>query len=368
MTEKQASDTESSAKNSSLRTARKEKNGEFYTQWVDIEREINAYLEYDKDLFRDKVVLLPCDDPEWSNFTKFFALHFMDLGLKKLVSTSYAPESNMKGAFKESDLLVYVCTGTEPEIKEWFKTINIAGVPLNLQELRNSIYSGPFVTAAKAEFSNSGNSNQQKWSHFVKGDPKRQEVLEAALGWVSASKGQEIEGYMAAHRQDTDIDELKTYFTTVIDWVTGVFPGTPDKSMCGLDWGGLYEAYHGNSYQPAKVQARVDELLEDPAINNHKGIYEYLLGGEKDTQLLDVRFFDATTKKAAYADQTKDAKAKSVSNCSVCASGNNANKTRIYKLNEMEADHVTAWSKGGASTLANCEMLCKSHNRAKGNR
>ena len=285
---------------------------------------------------------------------------------KEQVFSSLPPEDQKR--IKESDLLVYVCTGTEPEIKEWFKTINIAGVPLNLQELRNSIYSGPFVTAAKAEFSNSGNSNQQKWSHFVKGDPKRQEILEAALGWVSASKGQEIEGYMAAHRQETDIDELKTYFTTVIDWVTGVFPGTPDRSMCGLDWGGLYEEYHGNSYQPAKVQARVDELLEDPAINNHKGIYEYLLGGEKDTQLLDVRFFDATTKKAAYADQTKDAKAKSVSNCSVCASGNNANKTRIYKLNEMEADHVTAWSKGGASTLANCEMLCKSHNRAKGNR
>ena len=267
-----------------------------------------------------------------------------------------------------SDLLVYVCTGSEPEIKEWFKTINIAGVPLNLQELRNSIYSGPFVTAAKAEFSNSGNSNQQKWSHFVKGDPKRQAVLETALDWVSSSKGQEIDGYMAAHRQDADITELKTYFTSVIDWVTGVFPGTPDKSMCGIDWGRLYEDYHSNSYQPKKLQARLDELLEDPAVTSHKGIYEYLLGGEKDTQLLDVRFFDATTKKTTYGEQTKQAKANGISNCPVCATGNNTNKDRIYKINEMEADHVTAWSTGGASTLANCEMLCVSHNRAKGNK
>ena len=70
------------------------KNGEFYTQWADIEREMNAYLEYDPDVFRDKGILLPCDDPEWSNFTKFFALHFVDFGLKKLISTSYAPDSN----------------------------------------------------------------------------------------------------------------------------------------------------------------------------------------------------------------------------------------------------------------------------------
>ena len=82
------------SKNSSLQAARDTKNDEFYTQWADIEREMNAYLEYDPDVFRGKVVLLPCDDPEWSNFTKFFALHFVDYGLKKLISTSYAPDSN----------------------------------------------------------------------------------------------------------------------------------------------------------------------------------------------------------------------------------------------------------------------------------
>ncbi|MDQ1321965.1 MAG: hypothetical protein QG655_3210 [Actinomycetota bacterium] len=79
---------------SSLNAAKAAKNDEFYTQWADIEREVNAYLEFDPDVFRDKIVLLPCDDPEWSNFAKFFALHFVDLGLKKLISTSYAPDSN----------------------------------------------------------------------------------------------------------------------------------------------------------------------------------------------------------------------------------------------------------------------------------
>ena len=79
--------------NANLTAAKSAKNDEFYTQWAYIEREMNAYLEFDPDVFRDKVILLPCDDPEWSNFAKFFALHFMDYGLKKLVCTSYAPDS-----------------------------------------------------------------------------------------------------------------------------------------------------------------------------------------------------------------------------------------------------------------------------------
>lgn len=268
----------------------------------------------------------------------------------------------------KSELLVYVCTGTEAEIKEWFQTINITGVPLNKQELRNAVYSGPFVTTAKAEFSNSQNALQQKWSAFVKGDPKRQEVLEEALDWVATSQDKSIDGYMAAHRTDPGINELKTYFSTVIDWIDGVFTAPPDTAMRGLDWGRLYEEYHHQSYKANKIDARLQELLLDPAVNDRKGIYEYLLAGEQDPRLLNVRLFDAPTKKAAYAKQTKDAQAKGVSNCPLCAIGTNANKDRIYKASEMEADHVSAWSKGGLSTLDNCEMLCIPHNRSKGNR
>ena len=267
-----------------------------------------------------------------------------------------------------STLLVYVCTGTEGEIKEWFETINIAGVPLNQQELRNAIYSGPFVTAAKAEFSNSQNALQQKWSHFVKGDPKRQEVLQEALDWVASSKAQSIDGYMAAHRTDTNINELKTYFTSVIDWIDTVFIAPPDPAMKGLDWGALYEEHKGTAYKADKLDARLQELLGDPAVRDRKGIYPYLLGGEDDPRLLNVRLFEESVKRAAYKAQTDKATADGVSNCPLCAVGGNANKARIYKPKEMEADHVSAWSKGGLSTLDNCEMLCIPHNRSKGNR
>ncbi len=268
----------------------------------------------------------------------------------------------------ESELLVYVCRGTETEIKDWFQTINIAGVPLSDQELRNAIYSGPFVTAAKAEFSNSNNAQHQKWSAFVKGDPKRQAVLAVALSWIAASKGKTIDAYMAAHRHDAGIGEMKTYFTTVIDWIDNVFTASPSQYMRGLEWGRLYETYSGTSYNPAKVDAEVQPLLVDHAVDDRKGIYEYVLGGKSDTRLLNVRLFDKPIKQKAHAGQTENANGNGISNCPLCAVGTNANKTKIYKLDEMEADHVTAWSKGGESTLDNCEMLCVTHNRAKGNR
>lgn len=279
---------------------------------------------------------------------------------------SLSPE--LRDRITETALLVYVCTGTESSIKEWFQVINLAGEPLNPQELRNAIYSGPFVTAAKAEFSNSQNALQQKWSHFVKGDPRRQQVLAVALGWVAESTSQTIDGYMAVNRQVSDINGLRAYFTTVIDWINSVFTAPPDKAMQGLNWGDLYEEHHVKAYDTAQVDADLQELLVDPAVHSHKGIYEYLLGGKSDTRLLDVRLFDGTTKKAAYAAQTKVAKAKDTSKIPLCAHGTNANRTRIYKTSEMEADHVSAWSIGGESSLDNCEMLCVTHNRSKGNR
>ncbi len=267
-----------------------------------------------------------------------------------------------------SKLLIYECSGTEPEIKQWFETINIAGVPLNQQEINNAIYSGPFVTAAKAVFSNSQNANQQKWAHFVRGDIKRQEILKVALEWVASSRGQSIEGYMAAHRHDAEITELETYFTTVIDWIDSVFIAPPDPAMRGLDWGSLYQQHKDTAYKTDKLNERLQELLSDPAVHDRKGIYPYLLGGQQDPRLLNVRLFEDSVKRAAYKRQTDNASKHGNSNCPLCTAGDNANKARIYKLNEMEADHVSAWSKGGLSTLENCEMLCVPHNRSKGNR
>lgn len=261
-------------------------------------------------------------------------------------------------------LTIYVCEGEPSEIQAWFETINIAGVPLVKQELRNAAYHGPFVTMAREVFSNTGNANMNRWQTYVKGDPKRQAILEMALDWVSEG---DIDDYMAKHRYDTNIDELKNHFDTVIDWVDSVFEYTGSE-MCGLDWGRLYRKYHKNAYSKDKVAERVDALLDDSQVTDKKGIFEYVLGGEQDSRLLNIRVFDKKTIKAVYRKQTAEAQEQGVSNCPLCAIGHDANAKRIYKETEMDADHVTAWSKGGATDEANCQMLCKTHNRAKGNR
>lgn len=237
------------------------------------------------------------------------------------------------------------------------------------QELLNAIYSGPFVTKAKAEFSNSANANLQKWNAYIKkADPKRQEVLAIALDWVASAKSLTVDAYLAQHRYDDNITELKTYFTTVIDWVGAVFTRPPDKEMKGLEWDRLYETYHAQSYNPAKVDEQVTQLLSDPFVDSRKGVYEYVLCGCTDPKLLSIRVFDDKTIALRYQQQTDKAKKAGTSNCPLCALSDNPNKNRIYRRDEMDADHVTAWSKGGATDLANCEMLCITHNRAKGNR
>ena len=272
--------------------------------------------------------------------------------------------ADQQAKIRDSKLLIYECEGTETEIKQWFETINIAGVPLNPQELLNAIYSGPFVTLAKAEFSNSQNANIQKWSAYIKGSANRQDYLERAMDWVS--KG-DIGCYMSQHRNDNNINALKTYFNCVIDWASTVFTDVLPE-MKGLEWGRLYELYHGKSYDPKKMSDDVKRLAADDYVQSRKGIFEFLLGGSVDTKLLDVRVFENKVKKVAYAKQTQAAEGKGESNCPLCAIGHNANKNRIYKLDEMDADHVSAWSKGGESSAKNCQMLCITHNRAKGNR
>jgi hypothetical protein len=269
-----------------------------------------------------------------------------------------------KAKILETKLTIYECEGTESEIKEWFKTINIAGVELSDQEFLNAVYSGPFVTLGKEEFSNSQNANIQKWSAYIKGSANRQDFLERALDWVSKGK---IDDYMMRHRRDKDINELKKYFNSVIDWVSSVFTDV-ESEMRGIEWGRLYEVYHKKAYNSTKVSAEVQKLYADPYVQNKRGIFEYILGGSVDTKLLEVRVFDEATKKAVYATQTAKAKKKGESNCPHCAIGHDANKSKIWNFVEMDADHVAAWSKGGKTASKNCQMLCKTHNRAKGNR
>lgn len=276
---------------------------------------------------------------------------------------SSLPE-NLKKTILDSKLTIYVCEGEESEIKEWFKTINIVGVPLNNQELLNSIYSGPFVTLAREEFSNTRNANVQKWSAYIKGEVNRQSYLETALKWVSKDN---VEEYMSKNRFENNIEELKTYFYSVIDWVSTVFLDV-DTSMRGLEWGRLYDTYYTKSYSPKEVSKQVNELLSDPFVQNKRGIYEYILEGSVDTTHLNIRVFNEPVKRKVYKKQTDKAKKKEVSNCPLCAVGSNKNKNKIWTYKQMEADHVSPWSKGGATEEANCEMLCITHNRAKGNR
>ena len=273
-------------------------------------------------------------------------------------------DENIQRFINDTPLTIYICEGTEKEIKEWFKTINIVGVPLNDQEFLNAIYSGPFVTAAKEEFSNSNNANVAKWSAYIKGEVNRQGYLREALKWVSKDS---IDAYMSAHRNDEDIEEMKVYFNSVLDWITTTFEDVYPQ-MKGLEWGRLYEDYHKNAYSPSEIKEKVQKLMDDEFVRNKKGIFEYVLGGEEDTKLLEIRLFEDSVKKKVYKKQTDDAKKKGISNCPLCAVGTNANKDRIWKINEMDADHVTAWSKGGKTDETNCEMLCSTHNRAKGNK
>ena len=264
----------------------------------------------------------------------------------------------------KTKLTIYECEGEESEIKKWLQTINIAGVPLNEQELNNAIFSGPFVTLAKEEFSNSQNANIQKWSAYIKGSVNRQAFLQAALNWVSKDN---IGNYMTQNRHKKNINELKNYFYSVIDWVSTVFTDV-EKEMCGIEWGALYEKYHKKPFDPKKISTKVIKLYGDPYVKNRKGIFEFILGGSLDVKLLNIRVFDEATKRSNYSTQTKIAEDKNHSNCPLCSIGHKGEKNKIWSYDQMEADHVKAWSLGGKTDTKNCQMLCKTHNRAKGNR
>lgn len=272
---------------------------------------------------------------------------------------------DLRAKLLDTPLLIYICKGDESDIKSWFQTINIAGVPLKDQEILNAVYSGPFVTAARATYSNSGSPRQQVWKTYIRGDARRQDVLATVLDWASKHH---VAEYMSTHRADTNIAPLEAYTDSVISWIESVFPHLDEGELCGQPWGDYYERYHGQGYDPVQTVAEVQKLYSDPYVYNKRGIYEYVLGGCQHTELLEVRLFDEATKRAVYAQQTAVAQVGGVSNCPLCALGKGASHSRIYTLKEMDADHVTPWSKGGSTDMANCQMLCITHNRSKGNK
>ncbi|GAB3754357.1 hypothetical protein GCM10027591_03170 [Zhihengliuella somnathii] len=263
------------------------------------------------------------------------------------------------------ELTVYLCEGTDSEKLDWFKVINIAGEKLTDQELRNAVYHGPWVTKAKQYFSKNGCPAYGIASDYMSGSPIRQDYLETAISWINDGK---IDEYMRDHQHDSNVNELWLYFKGVVDWVGATFIKKRPQQMRGIKWGILYNQYRNSTFDPEALEQRVSALMGDTQVRNKKGIYEFLLSGESETNLLDVRVFDERTQLAAYEKQTAMAEKAKKSNCPTCASGSNKNSERIYEFSEMDADHVTAWSKGGATDLSNCEMLCTYHNRSKGNR
>jgi hypothetical protein len=246
------------------------------------------------------------------------------------------------------ELSVYVCEGTDGEKLDWFKIINIAGEKLTDQELRNAIYTGPWLADAKRWFSKSGApAVQDGREKLVNGSPIRQEILETAIDWISDGK---IESYMSKHQHEKDAQELWQYWQAVFDWVKRVFPNQDSarvRYMKGLAWGAFFNTHKDKKFNAADMEKKIATLIDDDEVDSKKGIYEYLLTGNEKT--LSLRAFDEKMKQKVYAKQ------KGI--CPMCK--------KHHELDGMEADHILPWSKGGKTTIDNCQMLCKLDNRTK---
>lgn len=252
------------------------------------------------------------------------------------------------------ELMVYVCEGNDQDKLDWFRTINIAGEELTDQELRNAVYTGPWLTHAKSIFSKTSCPAYGLSSKYVTGTPIRQELLEKALKWKAQGK---IEQYMSAHQHDQNANELWTYFQNVIWWVQQTFT-TYRREMKGVEWGPLYDRFRDQQFDTNEIEQRTAELMQDPDVTKRNGIYAYIL--TCDERHLSIRRFDDREKRAAYERQHHKC-----ANGSRCRTPGNDDGQRIFAIDQMEGDHIEPWSKGGKTIADNCQMLCIPCNRDK---
>lgn len=249
----------------------------------------------------------------------------------------------------EYELMIYFCEGTDKERLDWFRIINIAGEKLTDQEIRNAVYTGPWLSDAKLKFSKSNcvayllaNDGGQ----LVSGSPIRQEYLEATLSWINDGR---IEDYMAKHQHDSNADELWEYFQNVIAWVRQSFTNYR-REMSNVEWGKLYNEFKDTKLNSDKLEAEIKKLMQDEDVTKKSGIYPYIL--TKQEKYLSIREFTDKMKRETYERQ------KGI--CLACK--------KQWDISEMEADHISPWVEGGKTTAENCQMLCKEDNRRKGNR
>jgi hypothetical protein len=240
--------------------------------------------------------------------------------------------------------MVYFCEGKDSEKLAWFKIINIAGEKLTDQELRNAVYTGPWLTDAKRHFSKTGCAAYNLAKDYVNGSAIRQEILETAIDWISNGK---IEQYMSTNQQEPDATELWQYFLAIITWVKAIFPNYR-KEMKGVGWGELYNKYNKKKLNATKLETKINELMMDDDVTKISGIYPYLL--TNDEKYLSIRIFTESQKRTAYEKQK-----------GICP------KCKVhFDINEMEGDHIKPWSEGGHTLPNNLQMLCKDCNRRKG--
>lgn len=248
--------------------------------------------------------------------------------------------------FLDYKLRIYICeNGSSDEKVDWFKIINIAGEKLTNQEMLNAVYAGPWVTAIKKRFSKTNCLAYRIAKDYMTGRPLRQDYLEKTLKWISENK---VEGYMREHQHDTDADVQWQYFDAVISWVKRIFPHYRSQ-MKGVEWGYLYNKFKDTYFSSTELENDIIRLMKDDDVENKNGIYPYLLTGEE--KYLNIRAFKDGMKATAYERQN-----------GICPHCHNH-----FELHEMEADHIIPWSRGGHTTLANCQMLCRECNRRKSN-
>jgi hypothetical protein len=237
----------------------------------------------------------------------------------------------------------FCCDGTDKEKLDWFKIINIAGEKLTDQELRNAVYSGPWVSDAKRDFSRVGCRAYRIAERYIKGSVIRQDYLETSLEWINNG---DIEGYMSKHQHDKDAIELWEYFVKVIGWVEYLFP-IYRREMKGVSFGLLYNEFKDKEYDPKEIESAISKLMQDEDVSKKSGIYTYIFTGEE--KYLSIRTFSDNDKRITYEKQEGI--------CIHCG--------KHFEIEEMEADHITPWSKGGKTNTDNCQMLCLECNRRK---